>query len=290
MLRAGDSVDHAGTFRYCEEISLEVALLKQLLVSCLLMCATAATQAAQPECGTIGLAFYELGALYYQAPNGNWAGIDKDVIDEVAKRTGCKFQSTLESRVRIWTQLSSGKLDMSVSGIPTPEREKFARFIPYFVTRNYVLMAKSLPASAATAEGFLVVPEYKVAVVKSFKHGADYDAWLDKLRAQGRVYDAPDFRSVVRLLKLGRVHAVLALPTSWVPVLEQEGMTGDVRILDWSPRDALVHGLIVSRERVPDATADRMAKAIHAMRDDGTLLTIFKRHIGPELAGALLAY
>lgn len=265
-------------------------MLKQLFACCVLALAATTPRAAPPECGTLGLAYYELGALYYQKPDGGWAGIDKDIVDELEKRTGCHFQATLESRVRIWTQLSTGKLDMSVSGIPTPEREKFARFIPYFATRNYVLQPKGLPAAAGTAEGFLAIPEYKVAVVKSFKHGTDYDAWLDKLRAQGRVFDAPDFRSVVRLLKIGRVQAVLALPTSWVQVLEQEGMTGDVRVLDWSPRDSVPHGLILSRERVPLATAERFARAIQDMRDDGTLLAIFKRHVGADLAAALLNY
>ena len=125
-------------------------------------------------------------------------------------------------------------------------------------------------------------------MVKSFKHGGDYDAWLDKLRAQGRVFDAPDFRTVVRLLKIGRVQAVLALPTSWVPVLEQEGMTSDVHVLDWSPKGSVPHGLILSRERVPLATVERFAKAIQEMREDGTLLAIFKRHVGADMASALL--
>lgn len=265
-------------------------MLRQIVACCVLALTATAPLAAEPECGTLSLAFYELGALYYQKPDGSWAGIDKDVVDELAKRTGCRFQTTLESRVRIWTQLSTGKLDMSVSGIPTPEREKFARFVPYFSTRNYALQLKNLPASAGTPDGFLAMPDYKVAVVKSFRHGVDYDAWLDKLRAQGRVFDAPDFRSVVRLLKIGRVQAVLALPTSSVPVLEQEGMTADVRVLDWWPNDSVVHGLILSRERVPPATADRLAKAIQDMRDDGALLAIFKRHVGAEMAAALLNY
>ncbi|WP_332854749.1 substrate-binding periplasmic protein [Duganella sp. S19_KUP01_CR8] len=265
-------------------------MLMRMLACWLLLCLGGSAQAGSVECGDIKLAFHNVGALYYRGPDGAWTGIDKDVVDELAKRTGCHFQATLESRVRIWTMLAGGKLDMSVSGIPTPEREKFARFIPYFAARNYVLLDQSLPASATTAEGFLAAQGYKVAVVKSYKHGAGYDLWLDKLRAQGRVYEAADFPSVVRLLKIGRVQAVLAVPVVWVPVLKQEGLSESVRVMDWVPRENIAHGLIISRERIPAATAERMAKAIESMRNDGTLLMIFRRHIGDELASGLLNY
>jgi len=265
-------------------------MFMRMLVCWLLLGLGGAALAGPGECRDIKLAFQQLGALYYRAPDGGWTGIDKDVIDELGKRTGCHFHTTLESRVRIWTMLAGGKLDMSVSGIATPEREKFARFIPYFATRNYALLDQSLPASATTAEGFLAAREYKVAVVKSYKHGAAYELWLDKLRAQGRVYEAADFPAVVRLLKIGRVQAILALPVSWAPVATQEGLSESVRVLDWVPKENVAYGLIVSRERIPAATAERMAKAIEAMRNDGTLLTIFKRHIGDELASEMLSY
>ncbi|SFM19420.1 substrate-binding periplasmic protein [Rugamonas rubra] len=263
-------------------------MFKHLLVCGLLLCPLGAVRAGPAECGDIALAYYELGALYYRGPDGHWTGIDKDVVDELARRTGCRFQTTLESRVRIWSQLASGKLDMSVSGIATPEREKFAQFIPYFKTRNYLLLEGTLPPEAATPEGFLAQASYKVAVVKSFRHGGDYDIWIDKLRAQGRVHEAADFRAVVRLLKIGRVQAILALPTSWVPMLRQEALSDKVRVLDWSPRNSVPHGLVLARARIPEPIAGRLVKAIQAMHDDGTLLAIFRRHIGAELASELL--
>ena len=101
-------------------------------------------------CGTIQLAYYENGALYYRNQDGSYSGIDKDVVEEVARRSGCHFNTVLESRIRIWTQLSNGTLAMSVSGIATPEREKTSRFIPYFATRNYALLHRNAPASALT--------------------------------------------------------------------------------------------------------------------------------------------
>jgi len=272
-------------------IPMNFALLKRALCCCLLALSSEIALADPPqEAGSISLAFYELGVLYYKTADGGHAGIDHDVVEELSRRTGLRFQPVLESRVRIWTRLANGTLDMSVSGISTPEREQFARFIPYFATRNYILLRRDLPAAAQSPEGFLADPSYKVAVVKSFKHGAEYDRWLGQLRAQGRVHEAADFQMVLHLLKIGRVQAALALPTSWVPALKQEGMAATIQVQDWWPKDRIVHGLILSRQRIPEASAERMAVGIQSMRDDGTLLSIFQRHIGAEYASSLLKY
>ncbi|PXX37863.1 substrate-binding periplasmic protein [Undibacterium pigrum] len=235
-------------------------------------------------CGSIQLAYYELGALYYHHADGSYAGIDKDVVEEVSKRSGCKFETVLESRVRIWAQLKNNTLDMSVSGIPTPEREKFAEFIPYFSTRNYVLLHRDMPAHGLSMAGFLADANLKVGIIKSFKHGPQFDEWVDKLWGQKRVHEASDFDSLLRLFLAKRVDAIMVLPTVWEPLLKKEDINKQIQLLDWAPQDSIVHGLIISRERISKTRRDLMKKAIYSMADDGTLEQIFSRHVGNKLA------
>lgn len=251
-----------------------------------------AASGAQPQrCGHLRSAFYEYGALYYQAADGSWTGIDKDVVDEVARRMGCTIEPSTDSRVRIWAGLNGGNLDMSVSAISTPEREKFGRVVPYLAERNYVLVSKEVGAHVRGMDDFLADPGIKIGVIKSFKHGKTYDAWLERLRAQGRVYEAADYGALLRLLKLRRVHAVMAIISGWFPLLKQERTAGTYRIMDWAPpRDAMIGGLILSRQRVDEAMAARFSKTIHAMREDGTLRRIFERHLDAEQAIRLLNF
>ncbi|MFZ6776003.1 substrate-binding periplasmic protein [Undibacterium sp. Ji83W] len=261
------------------------------LVSVFLMLGLNCTPVSAAElnsgCGSIQLAYYELGALYYHNPDGSYAGIDKDVVEEVSRRSGCKFDTVLESRVRIWTQLKNNILDMSVSGIPTPEREKFAEFIPYFSTRNYILLHRDMPAHNQSMAGFLADTSLKVGVVKSFKHGPQLDEWLDKLWTQKRVYEVADFDTLLRLFFAHRVDAVMALPTVWEPLLKKEDISKQIQVHDWAPQDSIVHGLIVSRERVSKTRRDLLKKAIYSMADDGSLEKIFSKHVGSKLAREL---
>lgn len=262
-----------------------------LLAFALLLCGPALAQPPQregPTCGPYKLAFYEHGVLYYRDASGAYAGIDLDIVNELARRSGCVFNTVLESRVRIWDQLARSNLDLSVSGIPSPEREKYAEFMLYLQTRNYALLRRELAARLNSPEAFLADSTRSVVVVKSFKHGQVFDAWLDKLRAQQRVTEVPDFETAARVFKLGRADAILALPTNWPMILRGEGMQEPISVLDWAPQDRFNAGLVVSRQRVSEADRQGLRKALAEMHRDGTLEAIFKRHIGAGLAKAML--
>lgn len=265
----------------------DLALKRRTAFLYLLACLLHLPDAAAAPCGPYKVALYDHGALYSMQADGQWAGIDKDLIAELGRRTGCKFDIVLESRVRIWTMLEAGTLDMTVSGIENPERAQFARFVPYLATRNSVLLHREVPPAVVSLEAFEANPHYKVAAIKSFKHGPTYDAWLERLRAQGRVYDTADFTSLLRLLKIGRVHAVIALPTSWAP-RRAELQSASVRVMEWAPKEAVIGGLVLSRKRIPAATAELFGKTIQAMRQDGSLEAIYTRHVGAQLAPTLL--
>lgn len=253
----------------------------------LALCLHSSVDAAEPACGHYTLAFYELGALYYRNAAGAPVGVDKDVVDELSRRSGCTFNTVMESRVRIWDQLAKHKLDLSVSGIATPERQQFADFFPYFQTRNYVLMRRELARKLPTPEAFLADSRRRVAVVKSFKHGAVFDAWLAQLRKQHRVEELPDFDSVLRVFKAGRVDAMLALPISLARMHGADSVLEQFSVMDWAPSERIVHALIVSRERVSAADRELLRAGLYAMQKDGTLEAIFKRHVGASLAQAM---
>lgn len=266
-------------------------MLSRLILCCTLL-GVAGLGGAEPRggCKQLRVAFYEDGALFYHAADGDWTGIDKDVVDELARRLGCTIEASVDSRVRIWAGLNGGNIDMSVSALLLPEREKIGRFVPYMTGRNFVLLHKELSGRLHNMASFLADPQYKIAVVKSYKHGRAYEDWLAKLRAQGRVFETADHLSMMRLFKLGRVDAVMATPTTWYPLVKQEQLAGTYSVMDWAPRENMVSGLIVSRQNIDAATVARFSHTIRAMREDGTLRRIFERHTDAERAAQMINF
>ncbi len=119
-------------------------------------------------------------------------GIDKDIVDELIKRSGCKFETQVMARARIWADLANGALDMTVSGIQTAERDRYAWFAHFLTMKNYALVRHANDAKVQSADDFLKQPKLKFDVVRAFRHGEQQDQWLDQLRAQQRVEENPD--------------------------------------------------------------------------------------------------
>ena len=235
-------------------------------------------------CEQLTLAFYEDGALYYRNTQGNYVGIDKDVVEEIQRRSGCHFKTSIDSRVRIWSRLQQHSLDFSVSGIATPERNKFARFIPYFSTHNFAILRNTLPLESQTLEGFYADTSLRVAVVRGFQHGATFDAWLTRLRRQGRIQEVGDFETVIRLFLAHRIDAMLALPTGMLPLNTKE-LSRQIVIKDWAPDESVNFSFIMSKANVSADIGDLIEKTINDMRKDGTVDKIFREHLGPDLLG-----
>lgn len=239
-------------------------------------------------CGPYRVAFYEFGSLYFKNESGEASGIDKDVIDELARRKVCRFDSFLDSRARTWSNLEAGVLDMSVSGIVTPEREKFAEFVPYIKSRNILLVHSSLAPSFKSMDAFVKDSKLRLGVVRGFKHGTQLDAVIADLRQQGRVDDYADAETVTRIFALGKMDGLMTQWLVWGPLAKKNQLEGKVRFLPDASTDVFAAGLVLSRTRVSEADRLVLRKGIEAMRADGTLLKIFNRYLPADVAASVL--
>jgi polar amino acid transport system substrate-binding protein len=244
---------------------------------------TAAGMGASPAalaCGPYSVGMYEYSSLYYRDAGGQWTGIDKEVVDELARRTGCQLVPRAESRVRIWAQLASGQMDMTVSALPTQERALLVEFIPYIESRQYVVMRPALAAALTTPAAFLAQRERRVIVVRGYAFVPTLESWLTRMRVQGRVVEAPDQTTAMRVFKAGRADALVLGAHSLATARRNDPAFGEYTALSYAPQERSIGALALSRQRIAQEDRDRMRHAIEEMLRDGTLEAIKKRHLG----------
>ena len=270
----------------CYDLLMKAACIALSVI--VLLSLGASTNAS--ACGPYSVAFYETGSLYFKNDNGEYIGIDKDVIDELARRTGCKLNIFLDSRVRTWTALAGGMLDMTVSALATPEREVFAQFVPYIQNnRNYLIVRNDLATRVRSLADFADNKSLKLGVVRGFKHGASLDPWIDSLRAAGRTFEEADLESLARLLAVGRIDGFFTQPVVWEPLFRRNHLEDKVSRLDVAPMDSANLGLALSRKRVAAEDIKTIQRAIEAMRADGTLAAIYARYLDSATARSAAA-
>jgi len=244
--------------------------------------ATAAVLCAD-NAWTAGL--YEHGVLFF---NGR-SGIDQDIVDELRKRTHCKIYTSLMPRARIWHDLEQGDLDLSVSGMATPERREFAWFIPYMQMKSVVLLAPTVPLSVKQAGDFLQRPDLIFGAVRSFKHGQFNESFIEQLTTLNRMQYYPDSRTLFKALKQQRVQAIFAQAPVYRHLIPELGLSPKLRILDWAPQEpGIEHGLVLAKSSFTKQQVQEWRQLMQDIQQDGTLLNIFNTYLPEAEATALL--
>lgn len=251
-------------------------------------CAILGAGAPAAACGPHVAALYAYEPFLSIRSDGRWEGIDKDMLDELARRSGCELRAVIESRIRIWDQLRSGGAALTLSAVPTPEREAYAELVPYAQGRYHLMLQPEVAARVKTLAAFEADPSLTLLVVKGYVHGPTLDAMVQRLRAEKRVHEVADFGAVLRMARGGRGHALLALPGVWAQAAASFGQQPAWVVLDAAPQDRVLGAMALSRQ-MPLADRRRLVRAMQAMRADGTVTAILRRHVG-EAAARAAAY
>ena len=162
-------------------------MTRRLLLAMLLVLGFFVTAQATPlDCArSYTLALHDHGLLYSAETD---SGIDKDVADELIRRSGCKLVVSLMPRARIWQLIESGALDFSLSGITNAERDKFAGFAWYFSNKYYLLVRND--AGVRRLPDFEKNERLQLGVIRSFRYSESANRLVDSLQNSNRMSQA----------------------------------------------------------------------------------------------------
>ena len=244
----------------------------------------AACAADRPECDRpFTLALHEHGLLY-SAQTGE--GIDKDIADELARRSGCKISVSVMPRARIWQLIESGALDFSLSGITNEARDKFAAFGWYFSNKYYLLVRKDAGVQRLT--DFERSPALKLGVIRSFRYSANANKLVDKLEADHRVSYSTSLDPLYQILLANQVQAMIIEPFDY-PAIESGQVREQTTIVEFDD-PSVRHGLIMSKKALVATQQQAWRSVIDSMRADGTVQRIFEKYFHRELARAMTQF
>jgi polar amino acid transport system substrate-binding protein len=239
------------------------------------------TSATTPDCArTYTLAFHDHGLLYSAETN---TGIDKDVADELIRRSGCKVTVSLMPRARIWQLIESGALDFSLSGITNAERDKFAGFAWYFSNKYYLLVRND--SGVRNLPGFEQNDALQLGVIRSFRYSESANRLVDTLQNVNRVSQAGGLAPLYQTLMAGRIHGMIIEPFDF-PALEEKKIREMSTIIEFND-PSIPHGLIMSKKALSAAQQEQWRAIVNGMRADGTMRRIFEKYFKPELATTL---
>lgn len=260
------------------------ATVRRLPVAALLAVLGLPVAAQQrPACPAkpIVLGLYEFGRFYHAG-----AGLDKDIGEQLAARSGCKFDMRVMLRGRIWQELHGGTVDMTLSAAAPAERKVFAWAIPYLTIKNMVILSKDVAAGVRSQADFLAAPYLRLGMGRGHFPGKPYDGFITQLRNIARVDETDSTEQLYAMFKAGRFQAVIG-----TQLVYSGYFNGDqARIEDWAPggpRDP-VH-LMLSKKNFSADDAKRWEGLMKEMISDGSMQRMLERYLSPADAAKMLA-
>lgn len=260
---------------------MNIRYLLALLISLGNFCAA---NAAGPNCSRpFTLALHDHGLLYSAATD---SGIDKDVADELIRRSGCKVAVSLMARARIWQLIESGALDFSLSGITNAERDKFAAFAWYFSNKYYLLVRKD--AHVASQEAFVRNDKLQLGVIRGFRYSETANRLVDQIQAANRLTLAGGLAPLYQALMLNHIQGMIIEPFDY-PKLEEEQIRSITAVVEFND-PSIPHGVIMSKKALAPAEQEKWRALVNEMRADGTMRRIFEKYFKPDLAAAMVNF
>lgn len=259
--------------------------------SCRLICTLALTLAqsswaatVSPDCSkTYTLALHDHGLLYSAETD---RGIDKDVAEELIRRSGCKVTVSLMPRARIWQLVETGALDFSLSGIANAERNKFASFAWYFSNQYYLLVRRD--AEVTTIADFEKQERYQLGVIRGFRYSESANHFVDKLDMSGRLTQSGGLSPLYQALMSNHIQGMLIEPFDF-PALDEKKIRDLTVIIEFND-SSIPHGLIMSKKSLTQNEQEKWRAIVNAMRADGTMRRIFEKYFKADLAEALVNF
>lgn len=254
------------------------------LLLAILLASNSAQAAPPPSCPhPLTLALHDHGLLY-SAETGE--GIDKDIADELIRRSGCKINVSVMPRARIWQLIESGALDFSLSGITNDDRERFAGFAWYFSNKYYLLVRND--SGVKKISEFLANPKLQLGAIRSFRYSRNANRLVDKLQDEHRIIYSTGLGPLYQILATNQIQGMIIEPFDY-PALDAKSINNQTTI--WAFEDeAIPHGLIMSKRSLSLVEQEKWRALINAMRADGTVLRIFEKYFKPELARTMVYF
>jgi polar amino acid transport system substrate-binding protein len=231
----------------------------------------------------------DLGYASYQ-DNGQLRGTSVDIIAELGRRTGCRFQVDWYPRSRLYMEYEAARVDLVMSSSRNPERDHYGRFIPYTYTTFELLLEHQKDAGRyASLADFAARGSGRLNVTRGVYYPPEVLALFERLRQSGRLEYVNDYDIVFKKIRIGRAEGTLAPPAISLLHMRRYGLSSRMAAMPVAETPRRLIGLYAASATVPQPLYQALAGALHDMVADGTIQKIHARYLGADVSKRIYA-
>lgn len=215
------------------------------------------------------------------------SGIYPELLRSLGARIGCNFLFPVVPRARLEAMFETGKADLLIPASSTPRRDRHGSFVPLIGSRAVLISVNNTRPPVRNAQELIDRHELRVALVRGFDYGDAYQALVQELGRQGRLFFEVDTVSVARLLQGGHIDATIMAPTILTGAVQGdprvEGLAERLRLealpeLPWG-----YSGGYLSRTALTPADSELLRGLLERAARSGVVFEHFQRYYPAEI-------
>ncbi|MES2070126.1 MAG: transporter substrate-binding domain-containing protein [Pseudomonadota bacterium] len=260
-------------------------MLRKLLLS-LAACAPWVPLAAYADCSRPIVA--------PMAPTGTGVIIEKDkisgiyidVLRSVGKKEGCSFVFSAVPRARQEALFQAGQSDLLVPATRSPSRDEAGIFVSLVSVRPTLISLESARPAIHNLQEVLERRELKLALLRGYNYGDNYQALIKELGKQGRLILEADTISIARLIMAGTADATIMTSLVFAGAVQMDSRVLEIQnklryeVLDDLPW--IDSGAYISRTALNGRDRDTLRELFEHIAKSGVFWAAVRRSNQPE--------
>jgi polar amino acid transport system substrate-binding protein len=233
---------------------------------------------AEPVCPPVTrVGLSDLGYTSYRE-QGRIGGIAVDIANEMARRTGCKFEFHWYPRQRLFIELAAGHVDMTMGSLRLPERDAYANYLPYAWLQYDLVLTQSGGQQFSSLGDFVARGTGRLNVTRGVAYDSAIETQLALLAAAGRLEVVNDFETVFGKLEMGRAEGTLASPPIYSKYLKQIHLPTQAVIVPLPESAPQFTGIYLSKQTISPVARRHYAAALKAMTEEQRVRAIYAKY------------
>lgn len=205
----------------------------------------------------------DLGYTSYRE-NGRITGIAIDLVNELARRTGCRFEFQWYPRQRLFVELEAGRIDMAMGSLRTPQRDVYASYLPYAYLQYDLIVRAPDGQRYSSLSDFVARGSGRLNVTRGLVYDTAVETQLALLASAGRLEVVNDFETVFGKLEMGRADGTLATPPIYGRYMKLHRLHG-IAVIPLPEATPRFTGIYVSKKTIVPAVRVRYAAVLKTM-------------------------
>lgn len=243
------------------------------------MLATHVAGAGAAAC-TLRIGWEPYAVFTFSGPDGKPAGVDIELMKEIARESGCTLEFRQLPWARILLELESGRIDVTTSVKYIPERDAFALFSIPYRTGELALFTRRGESQRLAINELRDIAETgtRLTVINAYSYGTELDGVLAQPEVAALTERAPDYATAIRMLVNNRTDAFLVEDVD-VMLAEAEAL-GLAQAVERHPLyiPGSDYHVMFSRVSVPPDLLSAADRTIDRLRRSGRLKALLESY------------